>query len=468
MASRSRTGQTEATRREARRAAVHMLSLEHALGVTLSHAIRQAAALAARGTGRAVARATIAAAAVTVLDTSRRRIAEQSASRWSSQTGLAPGLAEIAEADRRRAQEAGKGLAKHWAEAEKAARKAGSSTSYTDAARQIEGAIKRTATTETVDAWNQQIAKQGRAARRGGASIRYTWEAEHDKRTCSLCASLDGAQWKDDEAPPDGWPPLHPHCRCHVVTDIIRRGDEDIAPPPPARAKIVAKPKVQAKPKAPKKSAKPAAFTEGVHAKRILVEDKADAALAAAALAQQPKGVLRMLERHPLQAIEFRTSANMRETPGSEAYGLYFSEKSTWDPRNARMVRIDAQLLRASVLRFEQYPKWSITHAVASGKDLSLTEARDKAAAVTITHELGHHLHLGIPGDRYDVDRAIQIAWEKRVAAGVSEYASTNHVEYFAESFAAYHHAPERLDDVSREMVEKVLRLRGVPRGAPR
>jgi hypothetical protein len=95
--------------------------------------------------------------------------------------------------------------------------------------------------------------------------------------------------------------------------------------------------------------------------------------------------------------------------------------------------------------------------------------ARDAehAQQITFLHEVGHHLEASVPGVKGDIQAA---ADNRRLAGGrppsfITDYAKKDRSEWFAETFAAYHVAPDALkahDPVGHALVETALRRAGV------
>lgn len=133
---------------------------------------------------------------------------------WLAQTGQER-AADIAVGgvDRLRATNAGRALSRAWrAEVEDGA-------TYRGALDEIDSNIDRTATTETVQAWNESTLAQNDAAAARGHTITERWDALLDKRTCPECDSLAGTEVTRPEEF-DREPPIHPGCRCFIVTEV--------------------------------------------------------------------------------------------------------------------------------------------------------------------------------------------------------------------------------------------------------
>lgn len=85
-----------------------------------------------------------------------------------------------------------------------------------------------------------------------------------------------------------------------------------------------------------------------------------------------------------------------------------------------------------------------------------------------ITHEYGHHVHLGGDGNSLTsqtIDGAVYADYVRADRNPVSKYGSANHKEHFAESYTAYKLKPEALkthDPKTFAMVQRVLRLRRI------
>lgn len=91
----------------------------------------------------------------------------------------------------------------------------------------------------------------------------------------------------------------------------------------------------------------------------------------------------------------------------------------------------------------------------------------EQASAMVAVHELGHGIHLyrqaekeGVAADKLVLDR-----WHAKDREDVSEYAKTNHKEYFAEAYTAYQFEPtwmKKQAPKAYDMVRAMLKLRGL------
>lgn len=112
-------------------------------------------------------------------------------------------------ADTKRAAEYGKSLQGHLSKALTAAVMAWSQVGGSLAKalrndRAISAYIKRTATTESADAFSQQLRA---AAEKNGDADRWVWDAHLEG--CPICVARHGRLLRDV-----GWPPAHPNCEC--------------------------------------------------------------------------------------------------------------------------------------------------------------------------------------------------------------------------------------------------------------
>ena len=96
------------------------------------------------------------------------------------------------------------------------------------------------------------------------------------------------------------------------------------------------------------------------------------------------------------------------------------------------------------------------------GNVVNLERTTKEVLEWTTTHETGHHLHFSAT---FGVNEVIEAAYKDPERDYVGEYGASNHEEYFAESYCAYHHlGPEWREKRPRAtaMVEAVMRMRGL------
>jgi hypothetical protein len=112
-------------------------------------------------------------------------------------------------------------LARRWSKAVADARASGS----LEEQAQIEGRAELTSAAnlyaehEALDALNNEVSRLSRVAHESGLDVVMTWSADLDKRTCEKCDELNGEERTlPDEF--DDLPPLHPSCRCHVLSEV--------------------------------------------------------------------------------------------------------------------------------------------------------------------------------------------------------------------------------------------------------
>lgn len=86
------------------------------------------------------------------------------------------------------------------------------------AAEDLEPALNRTAATEVPAAWNDEWRRTMRHYSDLGVPLVHEWNASAD--ACEKCFALHGEIVHDDAQFPEGDPPIHPHCRCRIDTQI--------------------------------------------------------------------------------------------------------------------------------------------------------------------------------------------------------------------------------------------------------
>lgn len=136
---------------------------------------------------------------------------------WTSMTDLdvpPGGDLHAAGLDALRAQSSADSLARQWRAAAHA-----NDLDVQVALQDLLWRLDRTATTETVDGWNAETQRLNDLAEALGFEITETWSAILDSRTCGWCRALDGNSIVRPERFAD-LPPLHPSCRCLVLTDV--------------------------------------------------------------------------------------------------------------------------------------------------------------------------------------------------------------------------------------------------------
>ncbi len=113
-------------------------------------------------------------------------------------------------------------------------------------------------------------------------------------------------------------------------------------------------------------------------------------------------------------------------------------------------------------------PKWK---GVTLGNTQNVCKNLDEVVEMTTVHEYGHHIHMSL-GDAHAANSLIQSEFNAMKAApkkygAVSLYATQDHLEFWAESFTAYHYYPRAWMKANTpealRMVENVLKVMGRP-----
>ncbi len=316
--------------------------------------------------------------------------------------------------------------------------------------------------------------------RQTNAGVRsYTWSGSLDERERETHLANEGQEF-DWSSPPaeTGHPTEDVNCRCiaiPVISDLEADPDlpGDLPPdlplvgpsgpgePPPPEA-----PEVAAAAEEPRRP-----IEEGVHVDKVVVRRGVDPEIAQYVLSSQPPEVLDALAARKLGSIEL-----LKAKPSS------VNPPGVWEryPDGRTTIRITT--LTKDLESQRRSPEWTVSTRMAIkaadrvGGSVAQQERAARLARIqaTTTHEIGHQIH-GPPGKRGipdpvtgQVDQKILATFHAAMADGsavrVSTYATSNHSEFFAESFAAYFHAPELLSEKARDMVETVLKLRkGTP-----
>lgn len=138
---------------------------------------------------------------------------------WRRTTGLDPVAIDRAHNDNARAWSSADSLRTQWRDAYDSAVAGGSDPgpAMREAVITIEYAVDRTATTEVVDAFNDEADALALAAGATGLVVAQTWEGILDTRTCPECEAIEGVTMVRPERF-DELPPLHPLCRCFLST----------------------------------------------------------------------------------------------------------------------------------------------------------------------------------------------------------------------------------------------------------
>ena len=186
--------------------------------------------------------------------------------------------------------------------------------------------------------------------------------------------------------------------------------------------------------------------------------NKVEAAAMIRAIQEHPS-VHAMLERHPLQELAFaRISARATYIAGA-SYDVRTTRNIVSGEVTAREVRV---VMNTAVKDEKDVtnPKYGVP--LDPGKTLTVSRASssfEESRQISLMHELGHHLQEA-PGVSEHVDRG----WDNRpkgFGGAISEYATKNRDEYFAESFAAYQYHNEALkehDPNGHRMIENSLK----------
>jgi hypothetical protein len=154
---------------------------------------------------------------------SSSRVASRQA--WSKTTGLLVDIRDRVDLDTSRAWMGGDALARQWdaRRAQAVADGIEPAAAMRQAVVTIDYAVERTATTETVDAFNDETETLADVAYARGIVVVQTWEGILDQRTCPECEALEGVSMTRPERF-DERPPLHPLCRCFLSTWTLDAG----------------------------------------------------------------------------------------------------------------------------------------------------------------------------------------------------------------------------------------------------
>jgi hypothetical protein len=149
---------------------------------------------------------------------------EASRDRWQKTTGLIAIQAFDGRADELAAIHSANALADSWAhklDVAGARVDAQGSITAESAARtastKLGPSIDRTASTEAMHAWNDEVVRQNDHAEDRGHFVTETWNAMLD--ACPVCADLDQSSVTRPERFAE-YPPMHPHCQCWIDTEL--------------------------------------------------------------------------------------------------------------------------------------------------------------------------------------------------------------------------------------------------------
>lgn len=145
----------------------------------------------------------------------------EAAERWARSTKLRLVPHDTSAPDAARAQSAANALAARWRELVDGAVAEGADIRHASAwaLDDMDPSAERTATTETIDAWNSEVDRQNTAAASAGYLITETWEGILDTRVCPECEAMIGESVTRPDRFPE-LPPLHPRCRCFLSTIV--------------------------------------------------------------------------------------------------------------------------------------------------------------------------------------------------------------------------------------------------------
>ena len=195
-----------------------MLALEHRaarrLAATATLTLR---GLAAHRPGvRAMGLASAVADAVVDI---RTKVRDAAVKQFAEATGLTPppsGAHDLPDARR-----AGAALAKAYTGGGGQSGGGGSSDDWSepDARAALATKIKRVAAWEVAFTWNDEHRRDADAL--PDYRFRERWCAILDHHLCVRCRRMNGRLADGNGMFAEGWPPLHPDCRCIVVTTVV-------------------------------------------------------------------------------------------------------------------------------------------------------------------------------------------------------------------------------------------------------
>jgi SPP1 gp7 family putative phage head morphogenesis protein len=214
-----------------------------------------------------------------------------------------------------------------------------------------------------------------------------------------------------------------------------------VAPPP---VSVLPKEPYRAPPPAPTALPLSTGIHAGTHASTVLADRRVAAKRIETVLSSYSSDELAWLKRAPLTTLQIRQTLVVG---GRSANGCY-----NW--------ATDALAVRAKRAK----GTWGVPFVAGESWSVSATRSTaDAATQATARHELGHRLHMRAPRH---IDEQVSEAFKK--ANPITQYATQDHREYFAESYAMYRENPAALkahDPEGFRIVRYVLDHWGIPHG---
>jgi SPP1 gp7 family putative phage head morphogenesis protein len=182
----------------------------------------------------------------------------------------------------------------------------------------------------------------------------------------------------------------------------------------------------------------------GTHVDTIVVDKRLSKQRVKAVLDSMNADELDWLASNPIKQVVAHKALSIR---GLTVNGYY-----NW---GSDVLAIRGQRLKGS---------WGKAFIPGESFSVSATRASEtEAIKATFHHELGHRLHMRAP---IHIDLTLRSEFSK--ATPITEYASSDHREWFAESYAMYRESPDILkenDPIGFNAVRYVLDHWGIPHG---
>lgn len=288
----------------------------------------------------------------------------------------------------------------------------------------------------------------------------YVWSTAGDQRVRDEHQSREGQTFAWAAPPDDGHPGEPIQCRCVAIPAPTKEEDifagldlPPIANPNAATAFTPDEPE-QLPPIAPKvndfDSTSETPHAWGISNSAKLPDEKVKELTKSLI---PDRGHSDFLKRNPLFEVQFMSSQDIGQDNGRYLPGK--KDEGTLQVRADRQKGWEHRPLSGSAL------PWTYSETLPSA---------DAAVEGTLVHEFGHHIHMVEYGSdlHKEVDAVVKQAFQEKNNKGqvaISQYAGTNHMEYFAENYAAWRYTPEALrahDPIGHGMVEQVLRMREI------